>query len=590
MPKSWMYRTTFKRRMRVSFTLLTVFCIALTGLGSYLIASRSMEKSAVSLNRDVLSRSVNVLDQRLKQIIVASSTMMLNEEYRQMLRDVQAGRSERYFANFSLLQDLFTQAEITEKSIDSILISTPLGDFYPINGKRRSSIPFDETALYRHLKESPESNWVESHRDELFDGDVPVLSLLLQPLTDSYVPDIFLAVNVKENLLDELTRSDSSAHFLLLDTAGNSVLEDAERPEWTRSADFIARLNASDGGDFEYRTDRGTMLVGSSVSRYAPEWTLVSYLSKTELLVPVRSIQWLVLAITAISTGLALLLGGYLSGLLTRPLHLLRRTMKKVEHGDLSIRFQSPYEDEIGEVGQRFNGMLDQIGILIEEVRTTETAKRKAEVKALQAQIDPHFLYNTLNTIYWKGEMDEHEDVKQMVLSLSALFRLGLNGGHEITTLGSELEHVRQYLNLQQHCYEDLFDYEVRAEKDLLALPILKILLQPLVENSILHGLRERRTRGHIGIDVRLEQDRLHIRVGDNGSGMTPAQLDAANSPAPPPAAAANENGGGYALANIHARLLLYYGSEASLTFDSVPERNTTATLIIPFERGNLDE
>lgn len=157
MLKAWLYRTSLKKRIWLSFTALTVFCISITGLWAYSIASRAMERNSIDLNRNVLNQSVNVLDQKLKQIIVASSTMMLSEAYKQTIRDIQAHNTDRFFANFSLLQGPFTQAELTENSIESILISTPDGDFYSAGNLRRTATPFMESLLYKRIKDNPES-------------------------------------------------------------------------------------------------------------------------------------------------------------------------------------------------------------------------------------------------------------------------------------------------------------------------------------------------------------------------------------------------------------------------------------------------
>ncbi|MBW4082089.1 sensor histidine kinase [Paenibacillus sp. S150] len=581
MLKAWLYRTSLKKRIWLSFAALTVFCISVTGLWAYSIASRAMERNSTALNRNVLNQSVNVLDQKLKQIIVASSTMMLSEAYKQTIRDIQAHNTDRFFANFSLLQGPFTQAELTENSIESILISTPDGDFYSTGNLRRTETPFIESLLYQRIKDNPESNWVESHPDELFAGNQRVISLLLQPLTENYVPDVFLTVNVKENILEDTVSGGASlgsARFLLINKAGASVFGDGERPDWTRAPVFVDKLMEADSGHFEYSAGDGPMLVSYAASRYAGDWILVSYLSKKELLQPVRSIQWLVLMIMAVCMIIALLLARYLSALLLAPLLKLQKTMSRVEQEDLDARFQSPFQDEIGDAGRKFNQMLDRIGELILEVKDTEKDKRKAEIKALQAQIEPHFLYNTLNTIFWKCEMEEYEDVKQMVISLSALFRLGLNNGQEITTVGRELEHVRQYLILQQQCYEGLFEYTISAGTELLELPVLKIIIQPLVENSILHGLKELRGGGIIQISAELAEDTLSIRVTDNGTGMDADKLNAwLKEPS---------GSGGYALSNICSRLQLYYGKGAGLSFRSRPLLETEAVLSIPMEGG----
>lgn len=576
--KTWIYRTSLRKRMWVSFAGLTVLCIAVTGLCSYVIAARAMERNSTQLNHSVLNQSVNVLDQKLKQIVVASSTMTLSETYKQTIRDIQADNRGRYFANFSLLQGLFTQAELTENSIDSILISTPSGDFYSSGKTRKTDVPFNSTDIYQRIKDEPETRWIESHEDELFTGKEEVVTLVLQSLTETYVPDVFLIVNVDARMLGEAVSeglNPGSAHFLLINTSGASVLGDQGRPAWTKSPEFIGKLAANRSGNFEYKSLDGTMLVSYATSAFATDWMLVSYLSKSDLLAPVHQIQWLVLAIMAFCTLMALLLARYLSGLLLSPLLRLQKTMKRVEHEDLEARFASPFQDEIGEAGRKFNQMLDRIGQLIAEVKASENEKRKAEIKALQAQIDPHFLYNTLNTIYWKCEMDEYEDVKAMVLSLSALFRLGLNQGKEITTLGKELEHARQYLNLQQQCYEGLFEFSIHAPPELLELPVLKIIIQPLVENSILHGLKDRREAGLIRIAAESAGGNLVISVTDNGAGLDAERM---NEKLRLPA-----DGKGYALSNICNRLALYYGKGAGLRFFSRPGE-TIAVLTMPME------
>jgi two-component system, sensor histidine kinase YesM len=589
MLKDWIYRSTLNKRIWVSFTVLIVVCVAATGLFAYRMASRAMEKNARALSQNVLNKSVEVLDQRLKQIIVASSTLMLSEAYKETMRDIQAGNKERFFANLSLLQVPFAQAELTEKTIDSIMIHTPAGEFYPTTKIRRPGLSFGQTGLYRYVKENPESEWLESHRDELFMGERQVISLILQPLTEYYVPDVFLIVNVKEEMIRDVILKDLASgqtKFVLMNRNGNSVLGASERPDWAYGTHFMESITNGKAGDFVYDTGGGSMLVNYAQSNYAEDWIMVSYLSKQQLLQPVRNIKWLVLMMMAGSILMGLFLARYLSGLLLRPLFKLRKTMQQVERNDLSARFHSPFQDEIGDAGRQFNRMLGTIQQLIQEVVDTEKEKRKAEVKALQAQIDPHFLYNTLNTVFWKCEMNEYEDVKEMVISLSALFRLGLNNGQELTTLDKELDHVRQYLQIQKQCYESLFDYTIESDPDWSGLPVLKVILQPLVENSILHGMKALKRQGHIHIQVEKVERMLRIRVIDNGIGM---DAEAVNARLIEPDVPHSQRGG-YALSNVMSRLSLYYGKDAGLFIESEPYVRTTVTISIPLEEELKNE
>lgn len=233
-------------------------------------------------------------------------------------------------------------------------------------------------------------------------------------------------------------------------------------------------------------------------------------------------------------------------------------------------------------MGFRFNRMLEQIVVLIDEVTEAQSHKRAAEIKALSAQMDPHFLYNTLNTIYWKLNLKQVEPSQKMVLSLSRLFQLGLNNGREITTLSKELEHVRQYLELQSSCYEGLFTYEIQVQgPELSGLSIPRIILQPLVENSILHGFRDRESGGSIGIEIAADGERWTICVRDNGSGMEEDQVRALFW---------LESDKGYAVSNMIRRLQLYYGGSAEFQVDSAPERGTEIRISLPKKGEHSDE
>jgi two-component system sensor histidine kinase YesM len=254
--------------------------------------------------------------------------------------------------------------------------------------------------------------------------------------------------------------------------------------------------------------------------------------------------------------------------------------MKQVEQGsgDLTVRFESDYNDEVAQVGFRFNRMLGEIGSLVEEIKLVEQEKRKQEVKALQSQIDPHFLYNTLNTIYWKSEMNDHEDVREMIISLSNLFRLGVNNGHDMTSLDKELTHVEHYLLLQKKNYKRLYSYEIQvADPSLKERRVPKVILQPLVENTILHGFKDMDADGRIRLTVDADESFLLLEVEDNGSGMDVERTRERML-------AAHTSEQGYALRNVYQRLKLIYGAAAEVELRSRPYKLTTVAIKIPIQ------
>jgi two-component system sensor histidine kinase YesM len=580
--KQWFYRLSLRRRLWISFLLLTVLSIGLTGTMSYWIAYRSTEQEAFLSSQNTLNKSARVLDEILRHTIVTASSMMLSDAFKLAMNDVYSDNAASYYTHLSSLQTPLAQMKLNERSIQSILIYTPIGDLYATNDLRNYQVPFKNTIFSRYLESTDRVLWVEGHEDPLFLGNPRVISLVMKPISEVNVHDVYVVVNLKEDAIRKVVTDDLLDHaddYFLISHSGGTVLPmSSQKASFQNDPQFLKLMQEQDRGFFKYSMGNELYLVNYSRLTMAQDWIMVSVQAQSNLLSQVNRIQTTTLIIMACCALLALLLSNVMSGLLLEPLHKLQRLMKKVEQNQLDVRFESKYEDEVTQVGLQFNRMLKEISTLIEEVKEAEYEKRKMEVKALQAQIDPHFLYNTLNTIIWKSESAQNKDVTDMIVSLSLLFQLGLNGGNDMTTLAKEIDHVRQYLNLQQKCYEGLFDYTIELEDEsLLERPILKILLQPLVENSILHGFKEMEGDGRIRISIARAGESLQLQVEDNGTGMDVQIVDEDMR-------LEQSDKQGYALRNVFGRLRLHYGSGAHIELSSKPYVSTSVTLSIPLE------
>jgi two-component system, sensor histidine kinase YesM len=379
--------------------------------------------------------------------------------------------------------------------------------------------------------------------------------------------------------------SKSGGQYVLLEEDGTEVLRNARGIYAELIADpaFIhaAQTQNTQTSYFDYVQNNHEYIVHSASIDIPNGWRLVSIQRKSDLLGQMHRIQWIVILVTIGCVLIAILLSRMLMAIFFKPLHNLNELMRKVENNDLSVRFTSNYSDEFSRVGLRFNQMMEQITTLIETIKSVEKEKAQAELKALQAHISPHFLYNAFNTIYWRCQLNRTDDVGEMVLALSQLFQLGLNNGQAITTLDKEISHVTQYLMIQQQCYEELFEFDIQVEDEmLLTTPIVKLILQPLVENSILHGFANQRTGGHIHIDVDRLGSALQISVTDNGEGMDAEAVMIAVT------GAEEGKSNSYALFNIYNRLKLAYGDQTQFLISSTPRVATTVTFIIPLEEG----
>ena len=227
------------------------------------------------------------------------------------------------------------------------------------------------------------------------------------------------------------------------------------------------------------------------------------------------------------------------------------------------------------------NVMIEKIKTLIDNVMLEQMRLREAELEILQMQINPHFLYNTLDTIVWLAEAGQKEQVVSMVQTLSDFFRASLNSGKDIVSLEGECRHITSYLQIQQVRYQDILTYDVDIPEEIANCKIPKITLQPLVENALYHGIKNKRGKGRIVVTGRREKDKCVIRVEDNGIGMTKERLNQVRGGLTTKIEDSNDF---YGLYNVNERIRLKFGEEYGLSIDSVLQEGTCVEVWLPCE------
>jgi two-component system sensor histidine kinase YesM len=290
---------------------------------------------------------------------------------------------------------------------------------------------------------------------------------------------------------------------------------------------------------------------------------------------------------------------------MSRPIHQLMSFMQKAESGDLTILYWGEREDEVGMLGRSFNTMLAQMSRLLSLTELQGRQKREAELRSLQAHIKPHFLYNTLDTIHWMARNKGAEDVAEVVQSLSRLFRIGLSKGNDIIPLSDEIEHIQSYLVIQKTRYKDKLNYTLDVSPEVQHLYVLKLLLQPIVENAIYHGIKERRGPGHIAIAAKADEGSLILSVSDDGAGMAPEKVEQLRKLLESAVAAPNDadhdlklkepkdlvkskdmlEQQGYGVLNVQARIQLTFGDRYGMFIESEQGKGTTVTIVHPILR-----
>lgn len=346
--------------------------------------------------------------------------------------------------------------------------------------------------------------------------------------------------------------------------------------------------SARNEGEASNYHGEGTLTIGKGVdadlltyyTSPVTDWTVIQAVPLSVLLKDTMVMKNKTIGLGLFCLILGAVVSVWISLRITRPLRLLSSSMKKVERGEFDAAIPVVSGDEVGHLSRTFNVMVSRLETLTYRLYETEIREKNAEIAALQSQINPHFLYNTLGSISLYAELQDNREVVQMTNHLSALLRYSMNGGNSEVRLQQELEHIQGYLEIQQIRFEDRLMYQLNVEPELLDTRIVRLTLQPIVENSIIHGLEKGRGDVHIEVSVRKLGTDICIEITDNGPGMTREQLEQQMSnmeegiiPGSP---------GGHGLVNVHRRLVLRYGAGYGLQLESSPGEGMKVKVNLP--------
>ena len=426
------------------------------------------------------------------------------------------------------------------------------------------------------------------HVQYLFDGSetqykwVISVSRAVEITDGPFTTQGVLLIDVSYNSLDQIVGEVSlgdSGYLYLMDGGGEIIchpkaqlinaglmeednLEVAGRKEGSYRERF--------GGEERITTVKSIGYTGWKAVGVNPTGSMTLNVLKTRLFV-----VFIVLLFLFVLT----MINAYISSRITNPIKELEKSVSLLESGDLDAPVYIGGSAEIRSLGHSIQGMALRIKGLMNDIVAEHESKRKSEFDTLQSQINPHFLYNTLDIIVWMIENEKKTDAVRVVTALARFFRISLSRGKSIITVKDELEHVRNYLMIQQMRFKNKFTYEIDADEDVLELASLKLMLQPMVENAIYHGMEFMDGDGVIQIRVWREGDDLYLRVRDNGLGMTKEQVenlfkDSGHVP--------SRRGSGIGVRNVNERVHLYFGDAYGLRIESEPDEGTDVIIHLP--------
>ncbi|MEC0332602.1 histidine kinase [Paenibacillus macerans] len=567
-----------RNRFLAAMIVLSIPPLFLLGYLSFNIAKDTLLETNKKTDQVHLRSSSEAADLIFRNIVNLNRSVILNDEIRDQLRASQnpdeASDGARHEKILSQLQKMVNNLFINSRYVDSICLVDLQFKAHCL-GRSDNLGVYEGDGQGEKIKLSPwyakaveSQGQVEFFPDNVL-GDTSYTFSTVKLFRDSEnisgEPIGILIINISKSIFDSIfTETDKQAGEYIVLTSASELMEVI----YPRNS--YIELNGLAGGknDLYPRLEKqGYMVV--DFKNETTGWTFLHIIKLSELLKQSRQIGTVTTIISSMIALVALVLSYFISGSITRPLLQLKKMMLDWTKGkrDFGETFE---HDEIGAIGQTFKKMASENEELSERLVHTELKEREAELRALQAQIKPHFLYNTLDSIYWMATIQNNQDVAQMAFSLSESFKLSLNKGKETIPVYKELQHIEHYMTIQNIRYNHRFKYIEDVPSQIKSMEILKLLLQPLVENAIYHGLEPKVGEGTVSLQGAMEGGFLTFVIEDDGVGIEDME----------------QTEQGYGLHNVKERIKRFYGEASELIIDSKPGSGTRVELRIQ-QNGN---
>lgn len=450
--------------------------------------------------------------------------------------------------------------------------------------QKNAYLDLDTQAWYKNAITSNRSVLTSSHVQHVIRGERPwviTVSRGVRNFTGSGNREGVVFIDLNYSAISELCDQNSigsKGYVFLLDQDGNVVYH----PQQQQLYNELQTENI----DLVMNTDKETLMDGSgdnariyTISRSEKTgWTVVGCTNVAELLKDSKKARSIYVLVAAILVVVALVLSNFIARNITRPLQQLRDSMARVQEGDFgAAEVEVTSRNEVGSLTRSFNVMTSRIQELMKQNIYEQQQKRKSELKALQSQITPHFLYNTLDSIIWMAEGKKNEEVVVMTASLARLLRQSISNEEEQVPIGQEVEYARSYLTIQKMRYKDKLEFQIQVDAQIMRVPIIKLVLQPLIENAIYHGLKYKEGKGLLIVRGYREGENAVLQIKDNGAGMDEQTLSHIFEKHK-----VNYRSNGVGVYNVQKRLQLYYGMDYGITYSSKQGEGTTASIVIP--------
>ncbi|MDF2934912.1 MAG: integral rane sensor signal transduction histidine kinase [Paenibacillaceae bacterium] len=607
-----MLRKSLSAKLFVSFLTVIVLSLSMVGFISYFQASSALDRSTERTIAQVIRSASYQTDLYLQNYEKASDSILSYYQVKQFL-DMDPEDSYSYYQYTNDIQKyLFRSLFILYPQINLIYVINESGKAVSDdNGNQAYSTQFNAAERYRTLSaQAPESGRIAILNTNVQNvPDAGIISMVRQIRgASSYRPNGILAIEFKAQELARIWEPldlGQGGFFFILDEFGKPLYQPTGAGQ-ALSAELMANVAAHPNTSYIEGVDGKDYLFVSRKSEYS-NWQLVVTMPVSELREPISTIRTTTILVGVLTLAGTLLLATRFGQSVTRPIRVLKDGMRETEKGNWQRLEIDDRQDELGGLMRSYNLMVTRLSQMIErvyeaelttqkaalELQETRLERQQAEFQALQLQINPHFLYNTLETIKSYAVIQDSDEITEMVEAMAFMLRYSIQTNLQEITIANELRHVLSYMTILKHRIDREFEIDVVIPPGLLLEKTVRLTLQPLIENIFQHafpgGIEDRHA---IRIDARIESGRFLVMVEDNGVGISPERLERLREKLKLNQLAGGEGDslyhrGGIGLMNVHRRIQMVFGEEYGLSVESRQGEGTRMTLSMPAERRN---
>ena len=577
--KKIVYNRSIRNSIFIYFTITSLVAVLLIVISIYSRLSSQLYDTVKQENVNLVNRVDSSMEVYLRNIMKLSDTIYYGIVKNANLSEDSIG--EKLTLLYNNNKEQVSNIALISKEGEPISV-VPAARF------RKNFKAEDEEWFVNALNKTENIHFTLPHVQKMFEkGDNSynwvismsrAVEITVGGSTEQAVLLIEMAYQGLEEVLDEVTLG-NGGYIYLMDSNGDIIWH----PKFELIASGRVKENnlvaaGYDDGSREEVFNGTSQTVVTKTVGYTG-WKLVGVIKGTGISLNMLKTRLFIVFVILLIIFIVILINSYISFRVTNPIRELEKSVKALEEGNLDADIYMGGSYEVQHLGKSVQDMKFRIKGLMQDIVNEHEEKRKSEFDSLQAQINPHFLYNTLDIIVWQIENEKQSEAVHTVTALARFFRLSLGKGKNIVKVKDEIDHVRNYLMIQHMRFKNKFDYEFDVAEDVLELPSLKLMLQPLVENAIYHGMEFMDGDGLIVVKAWREENELYLSVADNGLGMTEDKVEMILTGE---STSGNGRGSGIGVKNVNERIKLYFGEAYGLTIDSEPDEGTTVIIHLP--------